>query len=256
MTSHHNPTTTAMTMSEEEEEVLAELKKALNINDVDGGGSGGGDYHSSMPKPLDAISIPVHKNPPVHDTPVASSSSSSRTTNNNNKNEVGREQQSINIATLVTSNSNYMTSGTFKDADDVADDDERVDADRDGEGDGHRARNRHDSKAVPIVAVIDDDIDDQAREEDEEEDDIHLLQEGADDMTYDELLELVERLYKNLKQADAALTNERTKRTGREKSLIKLAKELRSRKDKINELEEQIDDVSFNGRLIQCGREK
>lgn len=74
-------------------------------------------------------------------------------------------------------------------------------------------------------------------------DKVSLLQEGADEMTYEELLALVERLYDNLKQADAALTKERSRRTGREKNLIKLAKELRTRKSKMEELEEQIEEV-------------
>jgi hypothetical protein len=55
----------------------------------------------------------------------------------------------------------------------------------------------------------------------------------ADEMSHGELMDLVQRLYGNLKQSDSALSTERERRKSRERSLIKLAKELAARKDVI-----------------------
>jgi hypothetical protein len=71
----------------------------------------------------------------------------------------------------------------------------------------------------------------------------------AEEMSYDELLALVERLYDHLRQADKALTKEQERRSAREKSLIKLAKELKNRKATIKEYIEQIDEVHACGIL-------
>jgi hypothetical protein len=65
----------------------------------------------------------------------------------------------------------------------------------------------------------------------------------AEEMSYEELLGLVERLYDHLKQADRALTKEQERRVAREKSLIKLAKELKNRKATIGDCTEQIEEV-------------
>lgn len=81
----------------------------------------------------------------------------------------------------------------------------------------------------------------------------------AEEMSYDELLALVERLYDHLKQADEALTKEQARRSAREKSLIKLAKELKNRKATITECVEQIKEVSCRtglcfSRLLRIAR--
>jgi hypothetical protein len=60
------------------------------------------------------------------------------------------------------------------------------------------------------------------------------------------LIDLVERLYDNLKNADRALTKEKARRSGREKSLIKLAKELRKRKEMVADCMERIEEVTTN----------
>ena len=65
-----------------------------------------------------------------------------------------------------------------------------------------------------------------------------------DEMSHNEVVTLVERLYTNLKTADLALTREQERRTAREKSLIKLAMELRRRKEIVTDLTEQVHEVS------------
>jgi hypothetical protein len=58
-----------------------------------------------------------------------------------------------------------------------------------------------------------------------------------------ELMDLVERLYQNMKRADAAFANEQSRRHKREKSLIKLARELKLCKERLAECMEQIEEV-------------
>ena len=53
-------------------------------------------------------------------------------------------------------------------------------------------------------------------------------------MSRSEMMEVVQKLYKQLKKADTDLASERDRRKSRERSLIKLAKELALRKDAIN----------------------
>jgi hypothetical protein len=66
----------------------------------------------------------------------------------------------------------------------------------------------------------------------------------ADEMSYGELMGVVQRLYEHLKQSDAALETEKSRRASREKSLIKLAKELTKRKYTICKQMGQIEEVS------------
>jgi hypothetical protein len=66
----------------------------------------------------------------------------------------------------------------------------------------------------------------------------------ADEMSYGELMGVVQRLYEHLKQSDDALATEKSRRASREKSLIKLAKELTKRKDTICKQMGQIEEVS------------
>jgi len=270
MPSFIKPTPTMTTTTEEEEEeVLAELKRALNLdgtNDGDNGNGNGNDGQqqqqisnssgsgSSWVKPLDAITIPVSSHsrgqgPPtgsatasgVATAPARSTAAAATTTPNNTKPKIIDINANNNTDTIASPpRTNYITSGTFP---------MNLDDGGGGGGEGVGGGDEvHDESSWKISA------DDGEDNDDDDEDHIHFLQDGADDMTYGELLELVERLYKNLKQADAALTNERSKRTGREKSLIKLAKELRSRKHKIEELEEQIDDLEDDLHVVKSER--
>jgi hypothetical protein len=66
----------------------------------------------------------------------------------------------------------------------------------------------------------------------------------VDEMSHNQLVTLLERLYFNLKNADRALTKEQRRKAAREKSLIKLARELKKRKEIITELTERVDEVS------------
>jgi hypothetical protein len=264
MTSHH------LTTTQEEEEVLAEIKRALNIDDDNVEGA-------SSSKPVETITIPyqmseiIEINDDCENSAAHNSSDHDNADTNNESNQHEPRQSALTSAAVGASSSavesgillhnqvqhsqshdattatttadsnillqdrtnsntaftakNYITSGTFISTTEGDIEDHHNDVNDGGDG------------SASVAA--DDDESWQSHEEE-----INLLQDGADDMTYDELLELVERLYSNLKQADAALTKEKSRRSGRENNLIKLAKELRSRKNKIDELEEQIDDVS------------
>jgi hypothetical protein len=66
----------------------------------------------------------------------------------------------------------------------------------------------------------------------------------TDEMSYGELMGVVQRLYEHLKQFDAALATEKSRRASREKSLRMLAKELPKRKDTICRQMGQIEEVS------------
>jgi len=59
----------------------------------------------------------------------------------------------------------------------------------------------------------------------------HVSDFGTEDMHREELIEMVHTLYQELRETDRTLNTERKKRQSREKSLIKLAKELKKRKD-------------------------
>jgi len=73
----------------------------------------------------------------------------------------------------------------------------------------------------------------------------HISNFGTEDMDRDELLEVVRTLYKELRETDRALAIEIKRRQSREKSLIKLAKELKKRKDKAIRLASELDEVGF-----------
>ena len=66
---------------------------------------------------------------------------------------------------------------------------------------------------------------------------------GADDMSHDELMDVVHRLYGELKKADETLAREKKRRHSREKNLLKLAKELGTRKDATDKLLSKIGEV-------------
>ncbi len=71
----------------------------------------------------------------------------------------------------------------------------------------------------------------------------HVSDIGADEMSHRELVDVVQRLYLELKKVDEALSAERKRRHSREKSLIKLAKELGRRKSLSNKQLEEIHEV-------------
>lgn len=78
----------------------------------------------------------------------------------------------------------------------------------------------------------------------------HVSDLGADDMSHSELLDVVKRLYKELKKADEALSAERKRRHSREKNLIKLAKELGRRKNVSTKQLNKNDEVRWADSLI------
>lgn len=61
----------------------------------------------------------------------------------------------------------------------------------------------------------------------------------VDDMRSRELMQIMERLYDNLRRSDDALSAERELRRSRERNLIKLAKELSWRKERMNKKDSQ-----------------
>ena len=67
----------------------------------------------------------------------------------------------------------------------------------------------------------------------------------AEDLSRRELMDVIQRLYQNLKQSDFALATERSRRKSREGSLIKLAKELAGRDARNEEVGLVIRVVSF-----------
>jgi hypothetical protein len=66
----------------------------------------------------------------------------------------------------------------------------------------------------------------------------------VEDLSRQELVDMVEKLYKNLKRADRALAREQTRRFAREKSLIKLARDLRRHRETLSSYLQHIDEVS------------
>lgn len=72
----------------------------------------------------------------------------------------------------------------------------------------------------------------------------HVSDLGADDLSHGELMDVVYRLYKQLKKADESLSAEKKRRHSREKNLIKLAKELGKRKEMTNVQSAKIEEVS------------
>jgi hypothetical protein len=66
----------------------------------------------------------------------------------------------------------------------------------------------------------------------------------ADDLSHNQLLRVVQRLYSHLKKSDEALSRERKRRNSRESSLIKLAKEMSKRKTTINRQMKMLGEVS------------
>eukprot|EP00429_Kryptoperidinium_foliaceum_P016449 CAMPEP_0176043530 /NCGR_PEP_ID=MMETSP0120_2-20121206/21602_1 /TAXON_ID=160619 /ORGANISM="Kryptoperidinium foliaceum, Strain CCMP 1326" /LENGTH=482 /DNA_ID=CAMNT_0017376937 /DNA_START=46 /DNA_END=1494 /DNA_ORIENTATION=- len=86
----------------------------------------------------------------------------------------------------------------------------------------------------------------------------HVSNFGTDEMSNTELIEVVHTLYRELKNADRSLSQERKRRHSREKSLIKLAKELKKRKDtaakhlqRIKEMQQEIIAVQSEKALIE-----
>jgi hypothetical protein len=72
----------------------------------------------------------------------------------------------------------------------------------------------------------------------------HVSNLGTDDMSQGELMEVVHRLYKQLKKTDITLSEEKKRRRSREKNLIKLARELGKRKEMTNMQMAKIEEVS------------
>ena len=75
----------------------------------------------------------------------------------------------------------------------------------------------------------------------------HMSDLGTDDFSHGELMDAVQRLYKQLRQTEDALAAERKRRRSREKNLIKLAKELGKRKNSSTKLLQKIAEVSPDG---------
>ena len=71
----------------------------------------------------------------------------------------------------------------------------------------------------------------------------HVSDFGTEDMNREELIEMVHTLYQELRETDRTLNTERKKRQSREKSLIKLAKELKKRKDATTDLAVKLEEV-------------
>jgi hypothetical protein len=71
----------------------------------------------------------------------------------------------------------------------------------------------------------------------------HVTDFGTEDMCREELIEMVHTLYQELRETDHTLSTERKKRQSREKSLIKLAKELKRRKDVTTDLGVKLEEV-------------
>jgi hypothetical protein len=64
------------------------------------------------------------------------------------------------------------------------------------------------------------------------------------ELSNQQLLDLVESLYDNLKHADSVIQKEKSRRRSREKTIIKLAKELTKHTENLNQQRGQIDEVS------------
>lgn len=79
----------------------------------------------------------------------------------------------------------------------------------------------------------------------------HVSDLGTEDLSHGELMDAVQRLYKQLKQAEDALTVERNKRRSREKNLLKLAKELGKRKNSSNKLLDKIAEMHDTISVLQ-----
>jgi hypothetical protein len=86
---------------------------------------------------------------------------------------------------------------------------------------GGSSTGTYDSKKYYIGSVSEDECSVQS----------HVSNLGTEEMNQSELMEVVHTLYKELRKTDAALSKETKRRHSREKSLIKLAKELKKRKD-------------------------
>lgn len=67
--------------------------------------------------------------------------------------------------------------------------------------------------------------------------------QNEDYLSHDELVSLVQRLYEKLRQTDDEVSAEKTRRKHREKSLMKLAKELARLKDVIKQHESKMEEV-------------
>lgn len=83
----------------------------------------------------------------------------------------------------------------------------------------------------------------------------HVSDLGADDLSHGELMDVVYRLYKQLKKADESLSAEKKRRHSREKNLIKLAKELGKRKEMTNVQSAKIEEMRQELRISITERE-
>lgn len=63
------------------------------------------------------------------------------------------------------------------------------------------------------------------------------------DLSRSELMELVEKLYHNLKSADRGFLTERSRRYARERALLKLARQLKRHKERLSECMERMEEV-------------
>lgn len=66
---------------------------------------------------------------------------------------------------------------------------------------------------------------------------------GMEDMSRTELMQVVRTLYRELRKADESLSDEKKRRHSREKNLIKLARELKKRKDATTKLTLKMEEV-------------
>lgn len=90
-----------------------------------------------------------------------------------------------------------------------------------------------DSKKFYIGSVTDDDCSVQS----------HVSDFGTEEMGRSELMEVIHNVYQELRKADQALSEEKRRRNSREKSLIKLARELKKRKDITTKLAKKLEEV-------------
>lgn len=92
-----------------------------------------------------------------------------------------------------------------------------------------------------------DTIEEDAEEEEEETSlPSHVASENIKiqkELSHQQLLDLVESLYHNLRQADASKKKEKARRHTRERTIIKLAKELSKQSEFVNQQREQIEEV-------------
>jgi hypothetical protein len=234
------------------DEVFNEIKKAL-------------DFAESKPPATISIPSAVIGNRIIH-----ASSSSSSTSSPDKEEYVITGQNTHTTATTTTTTTRTTTPMMTKTTNIIGSNFHVIDEDHNDATDGptsqltvhdfsmedeHNIRDtakEDESQKFCIVTGVNPSTNDDNDDDDDDDDEIgtdgssmqskvNLLQ--TDEMSKGELIDLIERLYDNLKNADRTLTKEKTRRIGREKSLIKLAKELRRRKDMVEEYIEQIEEV-------------